>query len=520
MPPMSRVMWVFLSELGGAEGRVPRLKTLPSGVDTSGVNMATSEHRRRPPSQWLVLALALFLVLTAAAVSWVLVQNATSSSSIRLEAQKELLVSDMVSAVQVESERAGMFAGQIAGMTSMGVDTMESMTEGDMSEMDMPESDPGGLLTDDPDLLVAIASFGEAAGSLRHLIPDSGRPALEDVVTAHNDFVASLAALDVQVQSGQNAMSLYHDTTQVLEAALRTSLQDLQSVSSIRLQSSIDDASSTETLLRWSVPSLLLAGLVAAFYLLRMQATKRRVDILEHMVEVKGEFIATISHELRTPLTAVKGFADLLLESGAGFSPSDRADMLAAIAEQSQEVSTIVDDLLVAARADIGELTVAAVPINLRAQAAQVLEIVDQDKSIGVHGEAPKASGDPARVRQILRNLFTNAKRYGGDHISVDLGSHSDGLASLVVRDDGDPIPEEDRERIFESYQRAHNQPGMAESIGIGLAVSRRLARLMNGDLTYRHQDGHSVFELSLPLDVPSDMESHRETAAPAAAAR
>lgn len=194
--------------------------------------------------------------------------------------------------------------------------------------------------------------------------------------------------------------------------------------------------------------------------------------------------------------------------------------MLAAIAEQSEEVSAIVDDLLVAARTDIGELTVADVPVDLRAQTVQVLETLDQSQSIALVGQAPKACGDPARVRQILRNLFTNAKRYGGDHIRVELGSHSDGLASLVVRDDGDPIPVEDRERIFEPYQRAHNQPGLTGSIGIGLAVSRRLARLMGGDLTYRHQNGHSIFELSLPVAAPTDLESHWPTAAPTAAAR
>ena len=500
--------------------------------------MAISEHRRRHPSKWLILALALFLVLTAGAVLWVLMQNAASSSSIRLEAQKELLISNMVSAVQVESERAGAFAGQISGIPSMeGGDSMVSMagqvetsgdpagegasdmTEDDMPEVDMPELDPGGLLADDPQLLVAIASFGEAAGSLRQLISDPRRPVLEGVVTAHNDFVASLAALDVQVQSGQDAMSFYHGNIQVLEAGLRTSLQDLQSASSTRLQSSIDDATSTETLLRWAIPLLLLGGIVAAVYLLRMQATKQRVAILEHLVEVKGEFIATVSHELRTPLTAVIGFADLLLESGAELSSSDRAQMLAAIAEQSEEVNAIVDDLLVVAQVDIGELTVAAVPVDLRAQTAQVLETLDQSQSIIIHGQTPKACGDPARVRQILRNLFTNAKRYGGHHISVELGSHSDGLASLVVRDDGDPISVEDRERIFEPYQRAHNQPGRPGSIGLGLAVSRRLARLMGGDLTYRHQNGHSIFELSLPLAAPTDMENHRPAAAPAAAA-
>jgi signal transduction histidine kinase len=103
--------------------------------------------------------------------------------------------------------------------------------------------------------------------------------------------------------------------------------------------------------------------------------------------------------------------------------------------------------------------------------------------------------------------------RYGGDHINVELGSHSDTLASLAVKDDGGPIPPEDRERIFEPYQRAHNQLGRPGSIGLGLAVSRRLARLMGGDLNYRHQNGYSIFELSLPVAAHTNVESHRPAA-------
>ncbi|MFQ5524507.1 MAG: sensor histidine kinase, partial [Acidimicrobiia bacterium] len=176
----------------------------------------------------------------------------------------------------------------------------------------------------------------------------------------------------------------------------------------------------------------------------------------------------------------------------------------------------IVDDLLVAARTDIGELTVAAVPIDLRAQAAQILEILDPNHSIPVLGHAPTAAGDPTRVRQILRNLITNAKRYGGDNISVVLGSQSNTFASLAVKDNGDPIPANHQERIFKPYQRADDRPDQPGSIGLGLAVSRRLARLMSGDLTYLYQDGHSIFELSLPVVAEPHLEADQETAAAA----
>ncbi len=68
--------------------------------------------------------------------------------------------------------------------------------------------------------------------------------------------------------------------------------------------------------------------------------------------------------------------------------------------------------------------------------------------------------------------------------------------ARVQVVDDGPGIPPEDRERVFGSYQKAHNAPGVTGSVGLGLAISRTLARLMGGDLTYDHENGNSIFQL------------------------
>jgi two-component system sensor histidine kinase KdpD len=77
-------------------------------------------------------------------------------------------------------------------------------------------------------------------------------------------------------------------------------------------------------------------------------------------------------------------------------------------------------------------------------------------------------------------------------------------MARIGVADNGDPIPPAERERIFLPYQRAHETVGVTPSIGFGLAVSRQLARLMEGDLTYRRDDDENVFELTLPRATDS----------------
>lgn len=116
----------------------------------------------------------------------------------------------------------------------------------------------------------------------------------------------------------------------------------------------------------------------------------------------------------------------------------------------------------------------------LRAQTAQALEAFEYGhvSHIALVGHSVRAEGDPHRVRQIVRNLISNALHYGGDAIRVEVSSDTT-TAKVLVCDNGSPIPRRDRERIFEHCRRAHNVPGLAGSLGLGLAISRQLARRM-----------------------------------------
>lgn len=221
---------------------------------------------------------------------------------------------------------------------------------------------------------------------------------------------------------------------------------------------------------------------------------------LEASLRSKNELIASISHELRTPLTVVMGFAQVLRDEASGLSAEERAEMIRSIAEEGADLTNIVDDLLTAAKAEAGTLAVVRVPVNLRPQSAQVLETWSREEvnHIALEWPSVRAIGDPARVRQILRNLISNALRYGGNRIRISISS-DDTTARVQVYDNGPGIPPEQQDRIFESYQRAHDTPGLTASMGLGLTISRRLARLMDGDLTYRRQADESIFEFTLP---------------------
>jgi len=234
---------------------------------------------------------------------------------------------------------------------------------------------------------------------------------------------------------------------------------------------------------------------------LRARERQREAEAqLRELLRSKDEFIATIAHELRTPLAGVVGFAQVLRDEAEMLDPESRAEMVRLVVEQGVDLTNIVDDLLVAAKSEAGTLEVARVRVDLRAQAAQVLEGwgADVAERIEFKGEPTVTTGDPARVRQILRNLVSNALKYGGDNVTVRVGCES-GRVFVKVEDDGDGVAPDERESIFEPYRRAHDAPGLTASMGLGLAISRDLARLMDGDLTYEMAPSSTVFTLSMP---------------------
>jgi signal transduction histidine kinase len=109
-----------------------------------------------------------------------------------------------------------------------------------------------------------------------------------------------------------------------------------------------------------------------------------------------------------------------------------------------------------------------------------------------------RAIADPVRVRQIIRNLVTNAIRYGGKQVHVEF-VESDGGVVLTVRDNGSEIPPAEQERIFLPYFSAHHPGSLPSSVGLGLTVSRQLADMMGGRLAYSFDGGWSTFTLELP---------------------
>lgn len=253
----------------------------------------------------------------------------------------------------------------------------------------------------------------------------------------------------------------------------------------------------------WSIdaPKLLFAAapLLATYW----ERENARLH-LEDLVRSKDRFLASVSHEIRTPLSAVLGFAEVLKRSHGSHDQAELTEMLELIATESQDMADLIEDLLVGARADLGTISVQPSAVYLRSQAEAAVVALRSlhEKKVTVTGSSGKSWADGSRIRQILRNLLTNAIRYGGNEIAIEVDTTSR-FAMLRIRDSGPALPKDDWERIFEPYQRAHDRPTQTASIGLGLTVSRQLARLMGGDLVYRGEQGGSVFELAVPVANP-----------------
>ena len=245
------------------------------------------------------------------------------------------------------------------------------------------------------------------------------------------------------------------------------------------------------------------AAMIGSFWE-RAQATSE----LRELVVSKDQFLASISHEIRTPLTAVLGFSEVLRENPGNLGPGG-FEMINLVAEQAREISDIVEDLLVAARADMNALNVVREAVVLREQVEHVIAARGSRTTlnVGSDGGDVVAMADGSRVRQIIRCLLSNAVRYGGEQIEVRLGQRN-GQATLVVADDGPGVPPGHERNIFEAFHRARNDDGKTQAIGLGLYVAHHLALLMDGDLSYDRRRGWTIFELELPgtvdrTDVP-----------------
>ena len=235
----------------------------------------------------------------------------------------------------------------------------------------------------------------------------------------------------------------------------------------------------------------------------------RRIAESEASNRAKTGFLAAMSHELRTPLNAISGYAQLMQEGIAGPVTEQQQEYLSRIRGSQQHLLAIVNDLLNYGKIEAGGVTYERTKVSMQEVVDRVLTMVaPQAVRKELHlTQGPRepevfALADALKTEQVVLNLVSNAVKFTPEGGSVTVTcARRDGVASIEVRDTGPGIPEDMREAIFDPFvQLGRTLTSSQEGAGLGLAISRDLARAMDGDVTVESTFGSgAAFTLRLP---------------------
>jgi len=236
----------------------------------------------------------------------------------------------------------------------------------------------------------------------------------------------------------------------------------------------------------------------------------------------KSEFLTIMSHELRTPLNAIGGYADLMEMGIRGPITAEQRRDLERIKLSQQHLLGLISGVLDLSRIESGRVAYHPVPVALHAFLASVDALVGPQaaaKSITLRCEHCETDAtvfvDREKLRQIMLNLLSNAIRHTPPHgtITVSVSNRAD-MAAIIVEDTGAGIPLDKHEQVFEPFvQLDRSLTQSREGIGLGLAISRDLARGMGGDLVAEvgERDG-ARFLLTMPLAKDGALSAWRQS--------
>ncbi len=227
----------------------------------------------------------------------------------------------------------------------------------------------------------------------------------------------------------------------------------------------------------------------------------------ERASQAKSEFLARMSHELRTPLNAVLGFAQLIEHDAAHPLPALQLERVARIRSAGEHLLALIGDVLDLAAIEAGTLPLVFEAVAIDAVLGDVAQWVSAPAhamKVRLHVEpgAGWVRADARRLRQIVANLVSNAVKYNhaGGQVWLSAQATPDGGWSIGVRDDGRGLTPEQREHLFESFNRLGADREGIEGTGIGLAIVRQLTDFMGGRVTVQSEPGRgSRFDVWLP---------------------
>lgn len=237
----------------------------------------------------------------------------------------------------------------------------------------------------------------------------------------------------------------------------------------------------------------------------------------ERANHLKSAFLANMSHEIRTPLGAMMGFADLLRDPG--ISDAEKANYIDILHKNGEQLGHVINDILDLSKVETGHINFEYLrvrPLQVAHEVVSLMSVLAKEKGLVLSfeddGTTPEeVVTDPTRMRQVLINLVNNALKFTKvGSIRIKLSGHrgpaDEHCCAFEVHDTGIGIPEEAREKLFQMFSQADNSMTRKfGGTGLGLALSRSLARAMGGDvkLVESARDRGSVFRFSIESRDP-----------------
>ena len=249
---------------------------------------------------------------------------------------------------------------------------------------------------------------------------------------------------------------------------------------------------------------------VATAELVRRNELLQRQHLeLEQASQLKSQFLANMSHEFRTPLNAILGYTSMLLQGVSGDMSAPQRNKLLRVDSNARHLLSIINDILDISRIEAGKMPLHLEDFDLGALIAELFAEVEpliQRARLQVFTDlqqpVPQLYSDRQKVKQVVLNLLTNAIKFTPEgHVKVVVREDDDGEVRIAVQDSGIGIAAADQVKVFEDFRQADNSVTREYGgAGLGLAICRRLAKMLDGRIELKSQPGEgSVFTLVIP---------------------
>jgi len=223
---------------------------------------------------------------------------------------------------------------------------------------------------------------------------------------------------------------------------------------------------------------------------------------------MKSSLISTVSHELRTPLASIKGYTTTLLADDVQWNIQSQNDFLQIISDETDRLSSLVNDLLDLSRIEAGDLIVTRSECDFLdiVQSASLRAFPQPGNRLifNISPNLPSLELDVQRIEVVMRNLIENAAKYADPKSPISISACLDNDNLIVkVEDEGPGIPDEESERIFDSFYRLENEISHTESgFGLGLSICQGFIKAHGGKIWTETLETGACFAFSLPVNV------------------